>query len=31
MEGDLSKERKMSGCYINKEDFDSACRMNKII
>ena len=23
--------RKMSGCYINKEDFDSCCRMNKII
>ena len=24
-------ERKMSGCYINKEDFDSSCRINKII
>ena len=22
--------RKMSGCYINKEDFDSCCKMNKI-
>ncbi len=24
-------ERKMSGCYINKEDFDSSCRLNNII
>ena len=24
-------DRKMSGCYINKEDFDSSCRINKII
>ena len=24
-------ERKMSGCYINKEDFDSSCRINNII
>ena len=23
--------RKMSGCYINKEDFDSACKINNII
>ena len=22
--------RKISGCYINKEDFDSSCRMNGI-
>ena len=29
--GSFKGERKMSGCYINKEDFDSACRMNKII
>ena len=29
--GSFKGERKMSGCYINKEDFDSACRINKII
>ena len=23
--------RKMSGCYINKEDFDSCCRVNRIL
>ena len=23
--------RKMSGCYINKEDFDSACKINNIV
>ena len=29
--GSFSGERKMSGCYINKEDFDSSCRIHKII
>lgn len=29
--GSFIGERKMSGCYINKEDFDSSCRMNQII
>ena len=29
--GSFQGERKMSGCYINKEDFDSSCRINKII
>ena len=29
--GAFSGIRKMAGCYINKEDFDSCCRMNKII
>ena len=29
--GSFKGDRKMSGCYINKEDFDSACRMNKVI
>ena len=29
--GSFKGERKMSGCYINKEDFDSSCRMNNII
>ena len=29
--GSFSGVRKMSGCYINKEDFDSSCRIHKII
>ena len=29
--GSFSGERKMSGCYINKEDFDSSCRIHSII
>ena len=29
--GSFKGERKISGCYINKEDFDSICRINKII
>ena len=29
--GSFNGIRKMSGCYINKEDFDSSCRINKII
>ena len=29
--GAFSGTRKMAGCYINKEDFDSCCRMNNII
>ena len=29
--GSFNGARKISGCYINKEDFDSSCRMNKII
>lgn len=29
--GSFRGERKMSGCYINKEDFDSSCRMHNII
>ena len=28
--GSFSGVRKMSGCYINKEDFDSSCKMNGI-
>ncbi len=28
--GSFEGTRKMSGCYINKEDFDSSCRMNGI-
>ena len=28
--GAFKGERKISGCYINKEDFDSSCRMNNI-
>ena len=28
--GAFSGIRKMAGCYINKEDFDSCCRMNNI-
>ena len=27
---EFSGKRKMSGCYINKEDFESVCRMNNI-
>ena len=27
---EFSGKRKMSGCYINKEDFESMCRMNSI-
>ena len=29
--GSFNGKRKMAGCYINKEDFDSCCRMNGII
>ncbi len=29
--GSFTGDRKMSGCYINKEDFDSSCRIHKII
>ena len=29
--GSFKGDRKISGCYINKEDFDSSCRMNKVI
>ena len=29
--GSFSGDRKMSGCYINKEDFDSSCRIHNII
>ena len=29
--GSFDGIRKISGCYINKEDFDSCCRMNNII
>ena len=28
--GSFDGTRKISGCYINKEDFDSSCRMNEI-
>ena len=28
--GSFDGTRKISGCYINKEDFDSSCRMNDI-
>ena len=28
--GSFKGVRKMSGCYINKEDFDSSCKMNGI-
>ena len=28
--GSFDGTRKISGCYINKEDFDSSCRMNGI-
>ena len=28
--GSFSGVRKMSGCYINKEDFDSSCKINGI-
>ena len=28
--GSFNGTRKISGCYINKEDFDSSCRMNDI-
>ena len=27
---EFSGKRKMSGCYINREDFESVCRMNSI-
>ena len=27
---EFNGKRKMSGCYINKEDFESVCRMNSI-
>ncbi len=26
--GSFNGTRKMKGCYINKEDFDSCCKMN---
>ena len=29
--GSFSGTRKISGCYINKEDFDSSCKINRII
>ena len=29
--GSFTGDRKMSGCYINKEDFDSSCRIHNII
>ena len=29
--GSFSGDRKMSGCYINKEDFDSSCRIHNVI
>ena len=29
--GSFKGDRKMSGCYINKEDFDSSCRIHEII
>ena len=29
--GSFNGERKMLGCYINKEDFDSSCRIHNII
>ena len=29
--GAFTGVRKMAGCYINKEDFDSCCRINNII
>tara|TARA_B100000941_G_C28492216_1_gene548652 strand:- start:846 stop:1946 length:1101 start_codon:yes stop_codon:yes gene_type:complete len=29
--GSFTGDRKISGCYINKEDFDSSCRIHKII
>ena len=28
--GEFNGSRKMAGCYLNKEDFDSICRMNNI-
>ena len=28
--GAFNGSRKMAGCYLNKEDFDSTCRMNNI-
>ena len=28
--GSFNGVRKMSGCYINKEDFDSSCKLNGI-
>ena len=29
--GSFSGKRKMKGCYINKEDFDSSCKINGLI
>ena len=29
--GSFKGKRKISGCYINKEDFDSSCRLHNII
>ena len=29
--GSFNGKRKMKGCYINKEDFDSACKINGLI
>ncbi len=28
--GSFKGDRKMKGCYINKEDFDSICRINEL-
>ncbi len=28
--GEVSGKRKMSGCYVNKEDFESVCRINSV-
>ncbi len=29
--GEFKGKRKMSGCYINREDFESSCRMHKLL
>ena len=29
--GSFNGKRKMKGCYINKEDFDSSCKINGLI
>ena len=29
--GSFNGKRKMKGCYINKEDFDSSCKINRLI
>jgi len=28
--GEFIGKRKMSGCYINREDFESSCRMHNL-